>query len=96
VCNLHIELLNKVCSGACSIMAWVVGLISLLKLIIMVCQRSKLCDYLSYGLLIQVSVIKLLAPCSSLWLVYKHYFDLVVLMRTGEILKCFVPCLGKP
>jgi hypothetical protein len=55
---LHIELLNKICSGACSVMAWVLGLVSLLKLIIMVFQSSELCEYPTYGLLIQVSVIK--------------------------------------
>jgi hypothetical protein len=25
VCNLHIEFLNRICSGSCSVMAWVLG-----------------------------------------------------------------------
>ena len=58
VCNLRIELLNKICSGACSVMAWVLGLVSLLKLIIMVFQSSELCEYPTYGLEIQVYAIK--------------------------------------
>jgi hypothetical protein len=38
-------------------MVWVLGLVSLLKFIIMVCPRSDICEYLTYGLLIHVSVI---------------------------------------
>jgi hypothetical protein len=49
---------NKICSGACFVMVWVLGLVSLLKLIIMVCQSYELCEYSTYGLKIKVSVIK--------------------------------------
>jgi hypothetical protein len=50
VCNLCMGLLDKNGSEACSVMVWVLGLASLLKLSIMACQSSELCVYPTYGL----------------------------------------------
>ena len=50
VCNLCMGLLDKNDSEACSVMAWVLGMVSLLKLSIMAYQRYELCAYPTYGL----------------------------------------------
>jgi len=58
MCNLCMEFLNKNCTRAYLVKAWVLGLASLLILAIMVFQSYDLCEYPTYGLLIHVYVIK--------------------------------------
>jgi hypothetical protein len=86
VCNCSLELLSKFCSGACFVMVLFLGLASLLKLVIVVCLNSRLCEYPTYRLTLLVYVASVSMPCFDPVGFYVSY---------NEILEHFMPCLSK-
>jgi hypothetical protein len=82
----HKELLIKSCGLAYIVVILYVGLASLLKWVTPVFLTSRLCEYLTYRLILLISVASIPVPYLDPMDVYVNY---------NEGLKHFVPCLGK-